>query len=128
MSDVAKIVSAIAVAAAWTACAVPPPGQGLPRDLAERWGCNYDDLMQETARLEGHRAADPPPIPQPGWDACEVLAHNGAPQDIDTQRPAETSATWRWRSDDGTHLVDLELVRPTPPGKQSPWIVTDVRW
>jgi hypothetical protein len=128
VSDVAKLVSAVAVAVVWTACAMAPRGQTVPRDLAERWGCNYDALMQETARLEGRRAEGPPPIPQPGWDACEVLAHNGAPQDVDTERPESTSATWRWRSDDGTHVVNLELARPTPPGKRSPWIVTEVRW
>jgi hypothetical protein len=124
----AKIVSTVAVAALWIACAVATPRQGVPRDLAERWGCNFDALMQETARLEGRRLEGRLSIPQPGWDACELLAHNGAPEDVETQRPENTTATWRWRSDDGTHLVSLELERPTPPGKQSPWIVTHVRW
>lgn len=61
-------------------------------------------------------------VPQVGWNACSLMAHVGAPDDVDRQQTADgRHATWWYRSE-----TDVKMVTLTQDGRQ--WIVDYVGW
>jgi len=111
------------------ACTPFRPGQGITPEAARDYGCDYESLVDHadtlTTRLSGESYQY---IPQVGWDACELLAHNGTPTRVEHQETAEGQRymSWWYQAEDETHLVSL-VWQPTE-GKVSSWIVNYVGW
>lgn len=120
-------------------CAIAQPGHGVSAEFAGRYGCSAELIAKRAEvyhqRLQRGRQF----IPQVGWDACELMARNGAPDDVDRIQSAYgQSHNWWWHSDAGAHLVTLERhsgepkwVGDCPDGECriiSPWVVTYVGW
>lgn len=100
------------------------PGQGVSPTFASQWGCNYTEVMEQADRLAERLPAGKVYVPQVGWTACELLAHNGRPTEIDRQQTAYgRSASWWYSSTTSyeTHLVSLTL-------RSGRWVVDYVGW
>ena len=66
-------------------------------------------------------------IPEVGWDACSLLAHNGSPTEIDYQTSEYSrSMSWWYHEVEDVHLVTLDY-RPDNRGGSN-WIVSYVGW
>jgi hypothetical protein len=110
------------------ACTQFRPPTTVPADFAASWGCNAANVESAAAALEAVLESGQRYIPQPGWDACDLLAHNGLPTHIDRQSSADGrhAATWWYQcvaeGCDETHMVTLALVE----GRG--WIVDYVGW
>jgi len=71
-------------------------------------------------------------IPRVGWDACELLACNGAPAKVESQETEHSRSMSWWYYDYDSHGVrEAHLVTlrwwPTDGGR-SPWVVDYVGW
>ena len=79
----AASILAIAVSIGCTST-LSRPGAGLTPEVSSRWGCDYGSVA---SRAEIHRQdltdANDYYIPTAGWDACDLLAHNGAPSRVE---------------------------------------------
>ena len=101
---------------------VGKPGAFVTDGFAERWGCNKT-AVKEQARIYN---ADLPRrkfyIPQPGWTACEVLAHIGAPQNYEYSMSSDITGAWWWyQSGYETKGIYLVISNDT-------WLVEHVSW
>jgi hypothetical protein len=72
-------------------------------------------------------------IPRVGWDACELLAHNGAPAKVESQETEHTRSMSWWYYDYDSHGVrEAHLVtlrwQPSSLGGRSPWVIVYVGW
>lgn len=104
------LVAGLAVLAA--GCATMQPGQGVDEGFARSWGCSYEQVMERAEELEERLPEGRMWTPQVGWDACELMARNGKPDDTDrTYTNYSTTATWWWQTDDGLKMVSMELVK-----------------
>lgn len=116
-------------------CVVHRPGAGVTPDFARSLGCDPDVIRSRAAALKAALPAGRTYIPKPGWDACELMAHVGAPQKIDQQATTTTrSMSWWYEYSEGVHLVtlsfDADKAKLLPGGLVAgcPWIVTYVGW
>jgi hypothetical protein len=100
------------------------PGSGINYDTASRWGCNAAIIKIEAQELIADLEPGKTYIPQVGWDACKLLAHNGAPRDYDYQmtRYGRSASLW-YGSPMNPHLVSMEHNEAS--GK---WTITYVGW
>jgi len=115
-------------ACSWLSCAAHRPGARVTRDFAEACGCDFVLVMAEARKLEGGlESATLEYIPRVGWDACEVLAHNGRPTRVDHhESESGRSMSWWYQSDAETHLITLRQ-HPGRPGACK-WVVDYVGW
>lgn len=119
------------------ACTPLWPGTGVTPDFASAWACNADSALAKAAKLVTDLKQNEQYIPHPGWDACDVLAHNGVPTRVEYQLLADGSghASWWYPcvSDycSETHLVTLTLVLGHLEGSTyvpNRWVVDCVGW
>ena len=104
------------------------PGQGVTPDFATAWGCDAGDIATRASALDSALEAGHVYIPQVGWTACDVLAHNGTPTRVDLQQTAYgRSASWWYECPDcdqpTVHLLSLNY----DPDRVA-WVVTYVGW
>lgn len=116
----AVLALGVVLSVAMVGCAAMQPGQGLDRRFPSNWGCSYNEVAERAERL----AADLPDgkmyTPQVGWTACDVLAHNGQPDRVDTQTSAYSrSASWWYDTAEDMNLISLER-------QGGEWVVTYV--
>jgi len=106
-------------------CATFRPGHGVTPDIATQYGCNYDAIVAQTDTLTaGLGGAQYVYIPKVGWDACNLLAHDGAPTRVEHLETQDVRAQdWWYQDEDNTHLVTL-----TWEPKSGRWFVTYVGW
>lgn len=100
------------------------PGQGVTPAFAAQWGCKYEDIMIGAEQYAAQLPAGQVYIPQVGWNACNLLAHNGRPTRVDHQQTAYgRSASWWYHAQGSSeaHLVSLEY-------RDRRWIVDYVGW
>lgn len=102
-------------------CATMQPGQGVDADFASRWGCDYGAVMARAESLDERLSPGKMWVPQVGWDACDLMAHNGQPDDVDHQQSRYgRSASWWYRVGDyDMRLISLDL-------EDGEWVVTYV--
>jgi hypothetical protein len=100
------------------------PGSGITFDTASRWGCNFVIVKKEAERLIAELSPGQTYVPQVGWDACTLMAHNGAPRDYDYQntRHGRFASLW-YGSPTNPHLISMEHNEAS--GK---WTITYVGW
>lgn len=142
----------VALAACATLGVAAGPGRVVTPADAERWGCDYEEVMAMTENAKQNASSsDRYFVPQPEWTACQVLATVGAPNDVDSQSVAgRRSVSWWFRSGYDSHLVSLVSTdrcdaRDTSPAVTdttlmaridralagatcSPWVVDYVGW
>lgn len=111
------------------------PADGVTPAIASRYGCDLKAVQARfTPLFDSLKATKSPSyIPQVGMDACNVLAHVGAPSRIGQQQTADgRSETWWYHKraissrDAKTHMVTLQLTQGKPGS--SPWVVDYVGW
>lgn len=104
-------------------CAAHRPPQTVPEDFTMSYGCDPQEVQQRADRLR--EQMDGPTsvyIPQTGWTACDLIAHNGRPSEVDrTSGYGETQHTWWYQGNTDMGMVTLE-----PEGGE--WVVTYVSW
>ena len=106
------------------ACSSFRPGTDVAPEVAHAWGCSVSAVQQRAVVLDSLLPAGKVYIPQVGWDACELLAHNGSPTRIELQQTADVrAANWWYQSEEVAHLVGLQLDPRTMR-----WFVTYVGW
>lgn len=130
------------------ACAPYQPGAGVSPDFASSVGCNYKQVMERARVLKARLEDGLTYTPRVGWDACNLLAHNGKPSRIEYQETATTRyASWWYQTGGDVGLVTLTLGRTRgrtpnspigcpsqwltncpPEMSSSPWVVTYVGW
>jgi hypothetical protein len=79
-------VQLVLILAFTAACGLYQPGRGVTPSLASSVGCAITEVR---ARAEALRETLPSGYtftPEVGWDACELLAHVGAPSRIERQQ------------------------------------------
>lgn len=100
----------------------PQPGAGVSDSFAQRWGCSEETINRQAADLKKEKSWTELYRPQVGWTACNLMAHNGAPNDWELhQSTYGSSASWWYRMADELALVTLE---PYANG----WKVSYVSW
>ena len=108
--------------------AIHTPGSGVSPVASTSVGCSYEWIMAKAESLKVGLEYRYQYIPQVGWDACDLLAHNGVPSEVDRQTTEfSRSLSWWYHEADGdVHLVTLDY----RPGKRtgSKWVVTYVGW
>lgn len=106
---------------ALTGCMTMQPGQGVDEDFAQRWGCDPATVMARADSLADELPSGQMWVPQVGWSACDLMSHNGAPDDIDRQTSrAGRSASWWYTSGKyETRLISLDY-------EGGEWVVTYV--
>lgn len=127
-----KIVLALAVLST-AACASFRPGSGVSEDFASAYYCSAKNIKARADSLKQQLKADEQFIPRVGWNACDLLAHNGVPTRIDRTETGDIVAqSWWYQAvsdySSETHLVTLQLAPRGWSGTGSPWIVTYVGW
>lgn len=101
------------------------PGQGVTEDFAVRYRCTAEVIKNAAEALNARRPSGQNYIPQVGWDACELMAHNGRPTRIDHEQTADGRyQNWWYQSNTDAHLVTLEY----DPKRLRPWVVSYVGW
>ena len=55
------------------------PGENVTVEVAERWGCDWEELQARIQHYEETRPEDKVWGPRVSWPVCEVLAAVGAP-------------------------------------------------
>lgn len=99
------------------------PGSRLSPELAERYGCDWAQVVARAETLKEGLELGQNWIPRVGWDACEVMAHVGGPTDIDYQQTTRgQSVTWWYHMEN----TDAHMVSLSQEGRG--WIVTYVGW
>jgi len=102
---VATSILALAVAIG-CASSLSTPGVGLTPEVSNRWGCDYGSVA---SRAEIHRQdlidANDYYVPTVGWDACDLLAHNGAPSRVEERAG---SVDWWYESATTAFKVTLQ--------------------
>lgn len=105
-----------------TACAVNRPGMGVTPELATEWGCDYQWIVERTARLKIELGLRRGYIPQVGWTVCELMARNGYPAEVDRSEVQDGGQVrWWYTAPGGRSLITLEY-------QDGWWIVTSVDW
>jgi len=98
------------------------PGARVTPQVADRWGCEYGQVMGAAEQAKEALEIGKNWIPQVGWTACRVLAFTGAPTEVDLQQSSlGRSANWWFRGNSDVHLVTLEQ-------QGSQWVVDYVGW
>lgn len=105
-------------------CAAHRPPATVPEDFVRRYGCDPQELQQRADQLrERLSGATKVYIPQTGWTACELIAHNGRPSEVDrTSGYGQQSETWWYQGNEDMGMV--RLVLETTEG----WVVDYVSW
>lgn len=103
------------------------PGQGVTPSIAAEYGCIAKSIESLAATLKESLPPGRNYVPEVGWDACTLMAHNGTPTSIDHQQTATMRAqSWWYQSNAEVHLVTLQYTPGRTEG--SPWVVTYVGW
>lgn len=90
--------------------------------VATAYGCDAELVRLRAVEVSKDLGAGRVWVPQVGWNACNLLAHNGTPNDIDTQTSEYgRSATWWYRGYRESRMVRLEWRAPD-------WRVIYVGW
>jgi hypothetical protein len=121
-STMKTLVPLVLVATILAGCATWTPGRGVSPELADSWGCHYDAVMARAAEVDTLGASEEW-IPRVGYDACEVLARNGSPTQVEWHETASGQSVSWWYSWPyaGTHLLRLEA-------REGQWVVAYVGW
>lgn len=105
---------------ALTGCAMfAAPGTRVPEIFAVSAGCNPESIRIDAATVDGV-------IPRIGWDACLVLAAQGAPIRVSTVQGAKSEvALWSYSYQGRSASVLLEKQAKTEE-RPVTWLVTSV--
>lgn len=100
-------IALLALLAAGCASAAGGSGGG-GWEVARQWGCDPAEVEREYA--EAHPGGTAPVVlaPRAGWSACQLLALNGPPSEVDRVEN-ESGATYHlfYRTGEETRLVTL---------------------
>lgn len=90
-------------------CVAHRPGVGVTDAVARRWGCDPAEIFVRAESLKQQLSSSQQFIPQVGWTACDLLAHNGAPSEVEqTSTRAGTTYHWWYRDQYELNLIALE--------------------
>ena len=112
---------AIALAGAALACAATRPLTTIEPGFAKSVGCDAVALDVRADSLRSQLAPGTGYVPAVGWDACDVLAHDGGPTAVDRQPADRMHVTWLYQKGDESHRVRLV-------NRDGRWIVETVEW
>lgn len=118
-----RMFATFVIALSTAGCALNQPGQGVTRNIAMSWGCNYEVVRHRAKESKARLTAGHHWIPQVGWDACDLLANIGAPRDVDKRQSTYgRSASWWYPKGE----YDVRLVTLAQDGPR--WVVDYVAW